>query len=184
MQTAQQFRADHGADPAEGVHSIATTEEYPDVDNLALHSFGAVFAEARVHRWTGEVRVPRMTGVFSVGRVINPAAARSQFLGGMIMAQSAALYEEAVRDPRFGHVVTQDLASYHVATHADVGDLDVAWLDDVDEDATPMGSRGVGEIGIVGTSAAIVNAAYHATGVRVRELPATPEKFLTPGGSS
>lgn len=184
VQTAQQFRADHGADPAEGVHSIATTEEYPDVDNLALHSFGAVFAEARVHRWTGEVRVPRMTGVFSVGRVINPAAARSQFLGGMIMAQSAALYEEAVRDPRFGHVVTQDLASYHVATHADVGDLDVAWLDDVDEDATPMGSRGVGEIGIVGTSAAIVNAAYHATGVRVRELPATPEKFLTPGGSS
>lgn len=147
-----------------------------------MHSFGAVFAEARVHRLTGEVRIPRMTGVFSVGRVINPAAARSQFLGGMIMAQSAALYEEAVRDPRFGHTVTQDLASYHVATHADVGDLDVEWLDDVDEHATPMGSRGIGEIGIVGTSAAIVNAAYHATGVRVRELPATPEKFLARGG--
>lgn len=184
VQTAQQFRADHGDDPEEGVHSIATTEEYPDMENLSMHSFGAVFAEARVHRWTGEVRIPRMTGVFSVGRVINPVAARSQFLGGMIMAQSAALYEEAVRDPRFGHTVTQDLASYHVASHADVGDLDVEWLDDVDEHATPMGSRGIGEIGIVGTSATIVNAAYHATGVRVRELPATPDKFLTQGGSA
>lgn len=177
-QAAQQFRADHGPAPARGAETTSTTESYPDTENLAMHSFGAVFAEARVHRWTGEVRVPRMLGVYSVGRVINPTTARSQFLGGLVMGLSAALFEESVRDSRFGHFATQDLATYHVASHADIGDLRVEWLDDVDERATPMGSRGIGEIGIVGTSAAVVNAAYHATGVRVRDLPATPEKFL------
>lgn len=177
-QAAQQFRAEHGERPVGGEETTSTAESYPDTDNLAMHSFGAVFAEARVHRWTGEVRVPRMLGVYSVGRVINPTTARSQFLGGLVMGLSAALFEETARDPRFGHFATQDLATYHVASHADVGDLRVEWLDDVDERATPMGSRGVGEIGIVGTSAAVVNAAHHATGVRVRDLPATPEKFL------
>ena len=178
VQAAQQFRTEHGENPAPGATTTATSEGYPDLENYSMHSFGSVFAEVRVHRLTGEIRVPRLQGVYSVGRVINPITARSQFLGGMIMAQSAALYEEAVRDRRTGHFVTQDLASYHVAAHADIGDLHVEWLDDVDERATPMGSRGIGEIGIVGTSAAIVNAAYHATGVRVRDLPATPEKFL------
>ncbi|MFC0248815.1 xanthine dehydrogenase family protein molybdopterin-binding subunit [Citricoccus parietis] len=177
-QAAQQFRADHGEDPDPGVETTATAESYPDAKHLAMHSFGAVFAEARVHRWTGEVRIPRMLGVYSVGRVINPTTARSQFLGGLVMGLSAALFEESVRDPRFGHVVTQDLATYHVAAHADIGDLQVEWLDDVDEQATPMGSRGIGEIGIVGTSAAVVNATYHATGIRVRDLPATADKFL------
>ena len=177
-QAAQQFRADHGEDPDPGVQTTSTAESYPDTEHLAMHSYGAVFAEARVHRWTGEVRVPRMLGVYSVGRVINPTTARSQFLGGLVMGLSAALFEESVRDARFGHVVTQDLATYHVASHADIGDLQVEWLDDVDERATPMGSRGIGEIGIVGTSAAVVNAAYHATGVRVRDLPATADAFL------
>ncbi|GGR53266.1 xanthine dehydrogenase YagR molybdenum-binding subunit [Nocardioides luteus] len=175
-QTAQQFRADHGEHPDPGVETTTTTDGYPSTDH-ALHSFGAVFAEARVHRLTGEVRVPRLLGVYSVGRVINPMTARSQLLGGLTMGLSAALFEDAYQDPRFGHVVTQDLASYHVAAHADVRDLQVEWLDDVDELATPMGSRGIGEIGIVGTSAAILNAASHATGVRVRDLPATPDVF-------
>lgn len=178
VQAAQQFRADHGERPEPGAETVSTSKAYPDMENLAMHSFGSVFAEARVHRLTGEVRVPRMLGVYSVGRVINPITARSQFLGGLTMGLSAALFEEAVRDPRYGHFVTQDLAEYHVAAHADIGDLQVEWLDDVDERATPMGSRGIGEIGIVGTSAAVVNAAYHATGIRVRDLPATPEKFL------
>ena len=173
----QQFRHDHGDHPDPGVETTATAEDYPDTEH-SLHSFGAVFAEARVHRWTGEVRVPRMLGVFSVGRVINPVTARSQLLGGLTMGLSAALFEESYRDPRHGHVVTQDLATYHVASHADVRDLRAEWLDDVDELATPMGARGIGEIGIVGTSAAVVNAAHHATGVRVRDLPATPDVFL------
>ena len=110
--------------------------------------------------------------------MINPVTARSQFLGGLVMGLSSALFEESFRDPRFGHVVTQDLATYHVASHADVRDVRVEWLDDVDELSTPMGSRGIGEIGIVGTAAAVVNATHHATGVRVRGLPATPDTFL------
>ncbi len=178
VQASQQFRADHGEHPDAGVQSTATAESYPDTEGHALHSFGAVLAEARVHRLTGEIRVPRLLGVYSVGRVINPVTARSQLLGGLTMGLSAALFEESWRDPRYGHVVTQDLATYHVASHADVADLEVEWLDDVDELASPMGSRGIGEIGIVGTAAAIANAASHATGVRVRDLPATCDLFL------
>ena len=137
-----------------------------------------MFAEARVNRWTGEVRVPRLHGVYSVGRVINPRTARSQLVGGLVMGLSAALFEESHRDPRFGHVVTQDLATYHVASHADVLDVDAEWLEESDEVFTPMGSRGIGEIGIVGTAAAVANATFHATGVRVRLAPADPDHFL------
>ncbi len=179
VQTAQQFRADHGDDPAPGLHTQTTAESYPDMEGHALHSFGAVFAEVRVDRWTGEVRVSRLHGTYSVGRIVNPTTARSQLLGGLIMGLSVALHEEAVRDPRFGHVVTQDLATYHVAAHADVPpDLDARWLEETDTLATPFGGRGVGEIGIVGTAAAIANAAWHATGVRVRDLPVTADLFV------
>jgi xanthine dehydrogenase YagR molybdenum-binding subunit len=175
---AQLFRADHGDAPDAGVETTASAAEGPAAEEYAFHSFGAVFAEARVHQWTGEVRVPRLLGVYSVGRVINPMTARSQLVGGLVMGLSAALLEESVRDPRFGHVVTQDLATYHVASHADVLDVDAEWLEESDELFTPMGSRGVGEIGIVGTAAAVANATYHATGVRVREIPVTPDHFL------
>jgi xanthine dehydrogenase YagR molybdenum-binding subunit len=179
VQTAQQFRADHGHDPLPGLHTQTTTESYPDMDGHALHSFGAVFAEVRVDRWTGEVRVSRLHGTYSVGRVVNPTTARSQLLGGLLMGLSGALHEEGVRDPRFGHVVTQDLATYHVASHADVPpDLDARWLEESDHLATPYGGRGIGEIGIVGTAAAIANAAWHATGTRVRDLPITADAFL------
>ncbi|WP_137292391.1 xanthine dehydrogenase family protein molybdopterin-binding subunit [Nocardioides dongxiaopingii] len=179
VQTAQQFRADHGHAPLPGLHSRTEAESYPEPEKHALHSFGAVFAEVRVDRWTGEVRVSRLHGTYSVGRVVNPTTARSQLLGGLLMGLSAALHEDGVRDPRFGHVITQDLATYHVASHADVPpDLDARWLDGADTLATPFGGRGIGEIGIVGTSAAIANAASHATGVRVRDLPVTADAFL------
>jgi xanthine dehydrogenase YagR molybdenum-binding subunit len=175
---SQLFRNDHGDSPDPGVETTASAAEDPVAEEYALHSFGAVFAEARVHRYTGEVRVPRLLGVYSVGRVINPLTARSQFLGGLTMGLSAALFEESYRDARFGHIVTQDLATYHVATHADVTGVEAEWLDEEDYVATPMGSRGIGEIGIVGTSAAVANATYHATGLRVRELPLTADRFL------
>jgi xanthine dehydrogenase YagR molybdenum-binding subunit len=96
----------------------------------------------------------------------------------MTFGISMALHEESVRDTRFGHVVTQDLAGYHVPVHADIADVDASWIDDADERATPMGSRGAGEIGIVGSAAAVVNAIHHATGARVRELPVTLDKLL------
>jgi len=175
---ARAFRAQHGADPTDGAEIEAEMPDNPDAEMFAIHSFGAHFAEVNVHADTGEIRVSRMLGVFSVGRIINPRMARSQFIGGMTMGLSMALHEHSVMDPRFGHVVNHDLAGYHIAANADIGDLDAIWLDESDPHANPMGSRGIGEIGIVGAAAAIANAAYHATGIRIRDLPLTPDKFL------
>jgi xanthine dehydrogenase YagR molybdenum-binding subunit len=174
----QRFRADHGDHPDPHLSTTASAADDPRTEQYATHSFGAVFAEVRVHRWTGELRVPRLLGVYSVGRVINPMTARSQFLGGLVMGLSAALFEESYRDPRFGHIVTQDLATYHIASHADVLGVEAEWLEEEDTVLTPMGSRGIGEIGIVGTAAAVANAAHHATGVRVRSIPVTADRFL------
>jgi xanthine dehydrogenase YagR molybdenum-binding subunit len=175
---AQQFRRDHGDQPAVGATTTAEAPENPEADDFTVQSFGAHFVEAQVNRDTGEIRVPRMLGVFSIGRAINARTLRSQLIGGMTMGLSMALHEESVRDPRFGHVVTQDLATYHISAHADVADVDAIWLDEVDEHFNPMGSRGAGEIGIVGSAAAVANAVYHATGVRVRDLPVTLDKVL------
>lgn len=175
---AREFRHDHGGNPAAGAHTTAQAPENPDAEKYALHSFGAQFVEARVHSYTGEIRIPRMLGVFSVGRAVNPRMLRSQLIGGMTMGISGALHEESVRDHRFGHIVTQDLASYHISAHADVQDVDAIWLDEVDEHANPMGARGAGEIGIVGAAAAVANAVHHATGIRVRTLPITADAVL------
>ncbi|BAH48499.1 xanthine dehydrogenase family protein molybdopterin-binding subunit [Rhodococcus opacus] len=168
---ARAFRAEHGTNPSPGAEAAAGTLDNPDAAEFALHSFGAHFVEAHVRRDSCEIRVERMLGVFAIGRVVNARTVRSQLIGGMTMGVSMALHESSVNDPRFGHVVTQDLASYHVSTHADIGYLDAVCLDDVDEHAGPMGSKGAGEIGIVGAAAAVANAVHHATGVRVRKVP-------------
>lgn len=175
---AKQFRREHGEHPHIGVTAEAEAPQNPDAEKFTVQSFGAHFVEAHVNCDTGEIRIPRMLGVFSVGRAINARTLRSQLIGGMSMGLSMALHEESVRDPRFGHVVTQDLASYHISAHADVPDVDAIWLDEVEEHLNPMGSRGAGEIGIVGAAAAVVNAVYHATGIRVRDLPVTLDKVL------
>ncbi len=141
-------------------------------------SFGAQFAEVRVDVDTGEIRVPRMTGVFAAGRVVNPTTARSQIVGAMTMGIGMALHEASVLDVRFGGFLTQDLASYHVPSHADVGRLEVDWIHEVDERVNPLGIKGLGEVGIVGTAAAVANAVWHATGVRLRSLPLVPAKVL------
>jgi xanthine dehydrogenase YagR molybdenum-binding subunit len=122
-----------------------------------------------------------MLGTFAVGRVVNPRTARSQLIGGMTMGLSMALHEEGVFDERLGAIVTADLAGYHVAANADVGDLQARWIDEIDPHVNPMGTKGLGEIGIVGSAAAIANAVFHATGVRVRDLPITPDKLLAAG---
>jgi xanthine dehydrogenase YagR molybdenum-binding subunit len=132
-----------------------------------------------VHADTGEIRVTRMLGVFDAGRILNPRTARSQFIGGMTMGISMALHEHSVLDPRFGHVVNQDLAEYHIPANADIGEIDAVWIDEPDLRLNALGSRGIGEIGIVGTAAAVANAACHATGIRIRDLPLTADLFLT-----
>lgn len=175
---AKQFRREHGDQPHIGVTAEAEAPQNPDAEKYTVQSFGAHFVEAHVNSDTGEIRIPRMLGVFSVGRAINARTLRSQLIGGMTMGLSMALHEDSVRDIRFGHVVTQDLASYHFSAHADVTGIDAIWLDEVEEHLNPMGSRGAGEIGIVGAAAAVVNAVHHATGVRVRELPVTLDKVL------
>ncbi|MGW7517344.1 xanthine dehydrogenase family protein molybdopterin-binding subunit [Streptomyces sp. NPDC054796] len=175
---AKAFREQHGTEPAEGARARAGMPENPEREGYAVHSFGAHFAEVRVHADTGEVRVPRMLGVFSAGRIVNPVLARSQFLGGMVMGLSMALHEASLVDHAFGHVVNHDFAGYHIASNADVGDLDAIWLDEEDPRSNPMGSRGIGEIGIVGSPAAIANAVHNATAIRVRDLPITPDKLL------
>ncbi|HEX5460124.1 MAG TPA: xanthine dehydrogenase family protein molybdopterin-binding subunit [Steroidobacteraceae bacterium] len=175
---ARELRRLHGSRPPPGAEASAETPEGADDETFAQHSFGAQFAEVRVNPDTGEVRLVRMLGVFSAGRIINPRLARSQLIGGMTMGLSMALHEESVMDERLGHIVNHDLAGYHIATNADVVDLDAVWLDEVDDRSTPMGSRGIGEIGIVGAAAAIANAVYHAAGKRIRALPITPDKLL------
>ena len=127
---------------------------------------------------TGEITVPRLLGVFAVGRVMNAKTARSQFLGGMTMGISMALHEESIMDERFGDYLNADLAGYHVAACADVLDLQAYWIDEEDRGLNPMGAKGIGEIGIVGTAAAVANAVHHATGVRIRDLPIQPDRLI------
>ncbi|HKN92984.1 MAG TPA: xanthine dehydrogenase family protein molybdopterin-binding subunit [Thermoleophilaceae bacterium] len=155
-----------------------TSEEIEQQKKLARHGFGAQFAEVRVDSDSGEVRVPRLLGVFAVGRIINPRTARSQFIGGMTMGMGMALHEESVMDVEFGDYLNRDLAQYHVPSCADVQSIEAAWLDEDDDELNPMGSKGIGEIGIVGTAAAIANAVHHATGKRVRELPIRLDRLV------
>jgi xanthine dehydrogenase YagR molybdenum-binding subunit len=144
----------------------------------ARHAFGAQFAEVRVDVVTGEVRVARMTGVFACGRIVNAVAARSQFIGAMTMGIGMALFEEGLPDTEFGGFANHDFATYHVPSMADTPEFDVAWIDEVDDKVNLIGVKGIGEIGIVGTAAAVANAVYNATGVRVRDLPITLDKLL------
>ncbi|OLF16246.1 xanthine dehydrogenase family protein molybdopterin-binding subunit [Actinophytocola xanthii] len=178
VNAARAFREKFGPEPPEDAEAQGSTEDNPATERFAMYAFGAQFAQARVNRDTGEVRVPRLLGVFAAGRIINPRTARSQLIGGMTMGLSMALHEQSVLDPRFGHVVNHDLAEYHIATCADVAEIEARWLEEHDPHVNPMGSKGIGEIGIVGTAAAVANAVHHATGVRVRNLPITLDKLL------
>jgi xanthine dehydrogenase YagR molybdenum-binding subunit len=167
-----------GVIPTEGIDVIGEADANPEAQRFSMHAFGAQFAEARVNRETGEVRVPRLLGVFGVGRVINAKTARSQLIGGMTMGLSMALHEESVLDPRFGDFANHDFAGYHIATNADVGSVEAYWIEEDDPHLNAMGAKGIGEVGIVGTAAAIANAVYHAAGIRVRDLPITLDKLL------
>jgi xanthine dehydrogenase YagR molybdenum-binding subunit len=167
-----------GVVPPDGIEAHGEAGENPLAKQLSMHAFGAQFAEVRVDADTGEVRVPRLLGVFAVGRVVNAKTGRSQLLGGMTMGLSMALHEESVLDPRFGDYANDDFAEYHIAVNADVGRIDVSWIDERDPHVNPMGAKGIGEVGIVGTASAIANAVHHATGIRIRELPIRLDKLI------
>lgn len=167
-------------DPARPVTVTAdTTELLADLPAMERHAYSAVFAEVTADPATGEVRVRRLLGMFAVGRVINPLTARGQLVGGMIGGLSMALHEEAVRDPVSGRHVNADLAGYHIAAHADVPAVEADFVPD-EEPGIPLGVKGVGEIGNVGTAAAIANAVWHATGRRQRTLPIRLDRVLGP----
>ena len=154
--------------------------EFGDLDKQYEQStFGAHFVEVGVDAATAEIRVRRMLAVCSCGRILNPKTARSQVIGGMTMGVGAALMEEMVVDTRRGFFVNHDLAGYEVPVHADIPHQDVIFLQQTDPVSSPMKAKGVGELGICGVAAAVANAVYNATGVRVREYPITLDKLLS-----
>ena len=145
---------------------------------FSTHSFGAVFAEVLVDPDLGEIRCSRLTGVYGVGTILNAKTARSQLIGGVVYGVGMALTEATIMDERFARVVNHDLAEYHVPVNADIPDIDITFVDEHDPHVSLMGAKGIGEIGITGVVAAIGNAVYHATGVRVRDLPITLDKVM------
>ncbi|MDX6313820.1 MAG: xanthine dehydrogenase YagR molybdenum-binding subunit [Streptomyces sp.] len=171
---------EHGGTlPDEGLTAEAdTAEDMEHRAEVARHSFCAQFAEVQVDTDTGETRVRRLLGVFAAGRILNPRTAHSQLVGAMVMGLSMALHEGSHIDPAFGDFAEQDLAAYHVAACADIPDIEAHWIEEDDPHLGPLGVKGIGEIGIVGTAAAINNAVHHATGARLRELPLHPDAVL------
>ena len=148
-----------------------------ETQHWSMHSHGAMFCEVRVNQVTGETRVSRFLGSFDCGRILNAKTASSQFRGGIIMGLGLALMEETQFDERNGRIMNPSLAEYHVPVHMDVPEIDVMWTD-IPDPHSPMGARGVGEIGITGVGAAVANAVFNACGKRVRALPITLDKLL------
>jgi len=145
-------------------------------DRIAF-AFGAEFVEVRVNRWTQEIRVPRLLGVFAAGRIMNPRTARSQLMGGLIWGMSSALLEATELDERHARYVNDNLADYLMPVNADVPNVEVIMLSEQDDRINPAGVKGLGELGNVGTNAAVCNAIFHATGQRIRKLPVRLENL-------
>ena len=144
----------------------------------AVFSFSAVFAEVRVDPDLGLVRLNRCVGAYDAGRIINPKTARSQAIGGVIWGVGQALLEQSETDPLMGRFLNRNYSGYLVPTNADIPELDVLFVGEFDEEASPLGAKGLGELTAVSVAPAIANAVYHATGKRVRDLPITVEKLL------
>jgi xanthine dehydrogenase YagR molybdenum-binding subunit len=163
------------------IEATSTVKPGDEKQKYSFHSFGAVFVEVHVDAELGTIRVPRVVGVYDVGRVLNHKTAHSQMIGGIVWGIGAALQEESTVDTRYGRFTNANLAEYHVPVNADIGALDITFIDRPDPYINSLGVRGIGEIGITGVPAAIANAVYHATGVRVRDLPLTLDKVMGTG---
>jgi xanthine dehydrogenase YagR molybdenum-binding subunit len=160
------------------IEAMATTKPGDEKQQFAFHSFGAVFTEVHVDADLGTIRVPRIVGVYDVGSLLNEKTAHSQLMGGLVWGIGSALTEKSELDARYGRYTNANLAEYHVPVNADIGLLDITLLGKPDPYINPLGARGIGEIGITGVAGSIANAVYHATGVRVRDLPITLDKVM------
>lgn len=165
----------HGGQPIEG---RAEAKPGDESQQYSMHAFGALFVEVRVDPQLGTIRVSRVVGAYGAGRVLNPKTARSQLIGGITFGMGMALMEHTITDPRNGRYLNADLAEYHIPVNADVPPMEICFVDEIDAHVAPIGTKGIGEIGMTGVAAAIGNAVYHATGVRVRDLPITLDKLL------
>jgi xanthine dehydrogenase YagR molybdenum-binding subunit len=165
-----------------GLSSLVGDGDYDPVAEVngpkALFSFSAVFAEVRVDPDLGLVRLNRFVGAYDAGRIINPKTARSQAIGGIIWGVGQALLEQSETDPALGRFINRNYSGYLVPTNADIPELDVSFVGEFDEEASPLGAKGLGELTAVSVAPAIANAVYHATGKRIRDLPITVEKLL------
>ena len=165
-----------------GLSSLVGEGDYAPVEEVngpkAIFSFSAVFAEVRVDAELGLVRLNRFVGAYDAGRIINPKTARSQAIGGIIWGVGQALLEQSETDPASGQFINRNYSGYLVPTNADIPELDVLFVGGFDEEASPLGTKGLGELTAVSVAPAIANAVYHATGKRIRDLPVTVEKLL------
>jgi xanthine dehydrogenase YagR molybdenum-binding subunit len=155
-----------------------TANSFADDNKHARNTHSAIFAEVKVDEELGVIRVARVVNAVAAGRILNTKTARSQIMGAVVGGIGMALHEETLVDHTLGRVMNANIAEYHVPVNADVHDIEVIFVDEPDQLVNPLGIKGVGEIGIVGTAAAIANAVYHATGKRVRDLPITLDKLL------
>ena len=174
-ETIRALLARNGNQPIEG---RAEAKPGDEAQRYAMHSFGAIFVEVRIDESLGTIRIARALGTYGVGRVLNPKTARNQLMGGITFGIGMALLEHTITDARTGRYVNADLAEYLIPVHADVPTIEVHFVDEQDPHVDPIGAKGIGEIGMTGVAAAIANAVYHATGVRVRDLPITLDELL------
>jgi len=168
----------HAADLTEIEETGKAGPDLLQMLSYASYTHSAIFAEVRVDEQLGVIRVTRIVCATAAGKILNPKTARSQILGGVVMGIGMALHEEGLTDHRLGRIVNHNYAEYHVPVNADVDDIEVIFVDEHDDKVSPIGVKGLGEIGIVGTAAAIANAIFHATGKRVRHLPITLDKLV------
>jgi xanthine dehydrogenase YagR molybdenum-binding subunit len=170
-----EFLAAHAPAGLEAEGQFTPGQEMSDYSQA---SYGAHFAEVAVDIDTGEPRLRRMLGVYAAGRILNAQTARSQAIGGLIWGLGSALHEETVLDERLGRFMNNDLAGYHFPAHADAVNVDAIFLPELDDKSNPLKSKGVGELPICGSGAAVANAIYSACGVRVRSYPITLDKLI------
>jgi xanthine dehydrogenase YagR molybdenum-binding subunit len=174
----EQLATAGGKIPDGGI-SLDASEEEPEDEEYAMQAFGAQFAQVEVDPDLGEVRVTRFVGAFDGGRILNAKTANSQYVGGIVWGISMALFEKTRYDARTARIMNANLSDYLVPTHADIPNPEVIMIEADDPHINPAGVKGIGEVSITGVAAAVANAVYHATGVRVRELPILPDKLLT-----